>query len=139
VADITVRAASLRGARIDGDLALRALDELPVLAIAAAFAEGETVIADAAELRVKESDRVARVVAGLRAMGVEVEERPDGMVIQGGAPRGPARIDARGDHRIAMAFAVAGAASPGGVEIIGAEEIKTSYPGFVAALNGLRR
>lgn len=139
VADITVRAASLRGTRIDGELALRALDELPVLAVAAAFAEGETVIADAHELRVKESDRVARVVSGLRAMGVEVEERPDGMVIQGGAPRGPATIDARGDHRIAMAFAVAGAASPGGVEIVGAEEIGTSYPGFVAALQELRR
>ena len=81
-----------------------------MLAVAAAFAEGETVIADAEELRVKESDRVARVVAGLRALGVEAEERPDGMRIVGGTPRGPATIDARGDHRIAMAFAVAAAA-----------------------------
>lgn len=138
VADLVVRAGPLRGARIDGTLALRCLDELPVLAVAAAFAEGETVIADAEELRVKESDRIARVVEGLRAFGVQVEEQRDGMIIQGGAPRGPGSVDARGDHRIAMAFAVCAAAAPGGVRIAGAESIRTSYPDFLEHLAALR-
>ncbi len=141
VGDVRVRAGGLRGARIDGELALRALDELPVLAVAAAFAEGETVIADAAELRVKESDRVARVAAGLRALGVGVEERPDGMVIDGRGPggvRGPALVDAAGDHRLAMAFAVAGLAAPGGVSLRHAEEVASSYPSFFADLEALR-
>ena len=109
-----------------------------MLAVAAAFAEGETVIADAEELRVKESDRIARVVEGLRAFGVQVEEQRDGMIIQGGAPRGPGSVDARGDHRIAMAFAVCAAAAPGGVRIAGAESIRTSYPDFLEHLAALR-
>ncbi len=138
VADVLVEHGGLRGTVIDGELALRCLDELPVLAVAAAFAEGETVIADAAELRVKESDRIRRVVDGLRAMGVEVEERPDGMVIQGGRPHGPARVDASGDHRIAMAFAVAALASSGGVQIDGAESISSSYPTFLTQIEALR-
>lgn len=137
VADLRVRHGGLRGVRIDGDLALRALDELPVLAVAAAFAEGETVIADAAELRVKESDRIARTAALLRALGVDVEERPDGMVIQGGTPSGPALIDATGDHRIAMAAAVASAAV-GPVTIDGADSVGSSYPAFPRHLEALR-
>ncbi|MCO4747765.1 MAG: 3-phosphoshikimate 1-carboxyvinyltransferase [Proteobacteria bacterium] len=136
---LRMRAGGLKGAVIDGNLALRCLDELPVLAVAAAFAEGETVIADAEELRVKESDRIARVVQGLRAMNVEVEERPDGMVIQGGRPHGPATVDGTGDHRIAMAFAVAALASTGGVTLEGAEAISTSYPQFAAHLGELTR
>lgn len=134
VADLVVRHAMLRGTRIDGDVALRALDELPVLAVAAAFAEGETTIADAEELRVKESDRILRTAEGLRALGVDVVEHPDGMTIQGGAPRGPARVDASGDHRLVMAFAVAGAAAPGGVTVDGAQEVATSYPAFPQTL-----
>lgn len=134
-ADLTVRAADLRGVTIAGDLALRALDELPVLAIAAAFAEGPTVIADATELRVKESDRVARVVSGLQSLAVDAEERPDGMVIHGGGARPGARVDATGDHRIAMAFAVA-ALRAGPIQIGGMEAIGSSYPGF---LRDLRR
>jgi 3-phosphoshikimate 1-carboxyvinyltransferase len=142
-ADLVIRHGGLRGIRIDGELSLRALDELPVLAVAAAFAEGETVIADAEELRVKESDRVARTVAGLRALGVDADERPDGMVIRGaGGPLpgggGPAAIDARGDHRIAMAFAIAACAAEGGVEIEGDETIATSYPTFLGDLERLR-
>jgi 3-phosphoshikimate 1-carboxyvinyltransferase len=139
VADLVVRSASLHGARIDGALALRALDELPVLAVAAAFASGTTVIADAEELRVKESDRVARVVAGLRALGVRAEERPDGMVIEGGVapPAGVPRIDARGDHRIAMAFTVAAAAAGTPIELVDAEQVQTSYPNFFADLEAL--
>ncbi len=134
VADLRVRAAALRGTRIDGELALRCLDELPVLSVAAAFASGETVIADAEELRVKESDRIARVAAGLRALGVEVQEHPDGMTIQGGTPSGPAAVDGRGDHRITMAFAVAGLVAAGGVHIHGADSISSSYPRFPSDL-----
>jgi 3-phosphoshikimate 1-carboxyvinyltransferase len=135
VADLHVRASALVGTEIRGDLALRALDELPVLAVAAAFAEGETVIADAAELRVKESDRIARVAAGLRALGIAVEERPDGMVIQGGRPRGPATVDATGDHRIAMAFAIADRAIGGGITLLGRESVASSWPAFFEVLD----
>ncbi|HMV67427.1 MAG TPA: 3-phosphoshikimate 1-carboxyvinyltransferase [Myxococcota bacterium] len=136
VADLVVRHAPLRGARIDGELALRSLDELVVLGVAAGFAEGETMIADAAELRVKESDRIAEVAIGLRSLGIEVEERPDGMVIQGGRPRGPATVHARGDHRIAMAFAVAACAA-GPIRVEGAATIATSYPRFLEHLEAL--
>lgn len=138
VADLVVRPAPLRGIRIDGELSVRCLDELPVLAVAAAFASGETVIADAAELRLKESDRVLRVVTGLRSLGVEVEERPDGMIIQGGRPTGPGVVDSTGDHRIGMAFLVAGCAAPGGVTVVGAEAMRTSYPAFADTLEELR-
>ncbi|MCB9678510.1 MAG: 3-phosphoshikimate 1-carboxyvinyltransferase [Alphaproteobacteria bacterium] len=137
---LVVRSAGLRGTRIGGELALRSLDELPVLAVAAAAAEGETVIADAAELRVKESDRIARVAAGLRAFGVEVEERPDGMVIAGGGLRAEEApvIDAEGDHRLAMAFAVAGLASRAGVQLANADAVRTSYPTFFDDLDVVR-
>jgi 3-phosphoshikimate 1-carboxyvinyltransferase len=130
IADLRVWSAPLRGAHLGGALALRALDELPVLAVAAAFAEGTTTIADAAELRVKESDRVARVAAGLRALGIAVEERPDGMVVTGGRPRGPATVDATGDHRIAMAFHVADRALGGGITLLGRESVASSWPAF---------
>ena len=136
---LAVRSAPLHGIRIDGDLALRSLDELPVLAVAAAFAEGPTVIADAAELRVKESDRIARVASGLRSLGVDVQEAPDGMTIvpPSGGPRGPARIDASGDHRLAMSFTVAGRVAPGGVHIDHADAVASSWPGFYEALESL--
>ena len=136
---LVVRHAPLRGARIDGELALRSLDELPVLSVAAAFASGPTTIADAAELRVKESDRIARVAAGLRSLGVTVDERPDGMTIHPpeGGPVGPATIDASGDHRLAMSFAVAGRMTPGGVTIEAADAVASSWPGFYEALAAL--
>jgi 3-phosphoshikimate 1-carboxyvinyltransferase len=138
MATLVVRHAPLRGHRIDGDLALRSLDELPVLAVAAAFAEGETVIADAAELRVKESDRIARVAEGLRRLGVQVEERPDGMVIQGGVRSTvPAEVDASGDHRIAMAFTVAGLVAPAGVRVRSASAVHSSWPSFYDDLTTL--
>jgi 3-phosphoshikimate 1-carboxyvinyltransferase len=136
-ANLHVRAGTLRGARIDGELALRCLDELPVLAVAAACAQGTTVIADAAELRVKESDRIARVVAGLRALGAQVEERPDGMVIEGGPLPGGGTVNAQGDHRIAMAFAIAGLVAPAGVTVTGADSVASSYPQFRAHLESL--
>jgi len=133
VADLRIRATSLRGARIEGALVPRLIDEIPVLAVAAACAEGETIIADARELRVKESDRIAATVAGLRAMGVQVQETPDGMRIQGGNLTGGV-VDARGDHRIAMAFAVAGCAATGETLVRDAANVATSFPLFEQTL-----
>lgn len=139
VADILARHSPLVGTTISGSLTVRCLDELPILAIAAAFAEGETHIRDAAELRVKESDRIGRVCDGLRAMGIYVDERQDGMTITGGVPLGGAVIDASGDHRIAMAFAVAGQCVRNGLTICGADSIASSYPLFFAHLEALQQ
>ena len=137
VADITVRSSGLIGAALGGEIVLSAMDEVPVLAVAAALARGTTVIRDAAELRVKESDRIASVVAGLRRMGVEVDERPDGMVIEGrGSLRGAA-LASEGDHRLAMAWAVAGLIAEGEVEVGGAEAVDISYPAFWRDLGAL--
>lgn len=130
VADIRVRNAPLRGIQADGDLVVRALDEWPVIAVAAAVAEGPTEIRDAEELRVKESDRIAATAAMLRALGAEVEERPDGMRIAGGAALRSGAVDSRGDHRIAMAAAVASMIAEGETELRGAESVAISYPEF---------
>ena len=141
IADLRVRGGALHGTRIDGDLVVRAVDELPALAVAAAIAEGVTEIRDAEELRVKESDRIATTASTLHAMGVQVEERPDGMRIVGGTLRG-ATVDSHGDHRLAMAAAVAALASEpetGPTTINGADAVDISYPGFWADLDRLRR
>ncbi len=128
-ADLRVRSAALAATTVAGEEVPGLIDEIPALAVAAACAEGTTTFADAGELRVKESDRVATTVAALRAIGVAADERPDGLVVEGGALEGGA-VDAAGDHRIAMAFAVAGLASAGGVSVDGWEAVATSYPGF---------
>ena len=138
VADIRVRYAPLRGIEADGDLVVRALDEWPVIAVAAAIAEGSTEIRDAEELRVKESDRIAASAAMLRALGAEVEERPDGMRIAGGAALRGGVVDSRGDHRIAMAAAVASVIAEGETELRGAESVAISYPEFWRDLERLR-
>ena len=130
IADIRVRHAPLRGIQADGDLVVRALDEWPVIAVAAAVAEGSTEIRDAEELRVKESDRIAATAAMLRVLGAEVEERPDGMRIVGGAEPRAGVVDSRGDHRIAMAAAVASMIAEGETELRGAESVAISYPEF---------
>jgi len=134
VADIHSRAAKLRGIDIGAAEVALAIDEIPALAVAAACAEGTTTIRGAAELRVKESDRLSAVAAGLTALGVAVEEHPDGLTIHGrGEGRGPFRggsVDSRGDHRIAMAFAVAGGAATGAVTVRDCANIGTSFPGF---------
>ena len=140
LADIFVRGAALRGALIDGDMIVRALDELPALAVAAACAAGTTEIRDAEELRVKESDRIATTAAMLKAMGIQVEERRDGMRIIGGELRG-GTVDSRGDHRLAMAAAIAAlAANPesGLTTIRSAEAVDISYPAFWRDLDRLR-
>ena len=113
------------------------IDEIPVLAVAAAFAEGTTRIRNAAELRVKESDRIATVVCNLRAMGANVEEFPDGMEITGGAPLHGATMDCYGDHRIAMSFLMAGLNADGETTLHNCHSINTSYPGFETHLRSL--
>jgi 3-phosphoshikimate 1-carboxyvinyltransferase len=136
VGRVTVRGGPLRGIRIGGSLIPRLIDELPVLCVAATAATGTTIIADAAELRVKESDRIGALTRGLRALGGEVEERPDGMVISGSRLRG-GRVDTGGDHRMAMAFAVAGLLARGPVVVEGAEAISVSFPEFPQTLQDL--
>jgi 3-phosphoshikimate 1-carboxyvinyltransferase len=107
-----------------------AIDELPLVALLGCFAEGQTVVSGAAELRVKESDRIATVVEGLRGLGADIEALPDGFVVRGtGGLRGGV-IDAHGDHRLALLGAVAGLASDQGVEVVGMEAAEVSYPRF---------
>ncbi len=133
VGTVTVEGGALTGVRIDGELVPRCIDEIPVLAVLATQAEGTTQIRDAGELRVKESDRIAAVAEGLRAMGADVEEFDDGLEIAGPTRLEPAAVDSGGDHRLAMAWGVAGSlAIPGaGVTVIdGAEAVSVSYPSF---------
>jgi 3-phosphoshikimate 1-carboxyvinyltransferase len=137
VGTVSVRGGRLRGTTIAGELIPRVIDELPVLCVLAATAEGRTVIRDAAELRVKESDRIGVLARGLRALGAAVEERPDGMEIAGGRLRGGI-VDAEGDHRIAMAFAVAGLLAEEPVTVRAAESVQISFPGFFETLRTLR-
>ena len=137
VAKLTVSSQKLRGAQLDGELVLRAIDEVPILAVLGALAEGETVIRGAQELRVKESDRIAQTAFGLRAMGAKVEELPDGLRIQGGRLRGGTAIDSAMDHRIALAFSVAALAAREAIIISGAEWADVSFPGFYALLRRL--
>ncbi|MCC6157179.1 MAG: 3-phosphoshikimate 1-carboxyvinyltransferase [Deltaproteobacteria bacterium] len=133
VADITVSSAPLKGVEIVGDLALDALDELPLLALLGAFAAGKTVIRDAAELRHKESDRVASTAAMIRALGGRVDERPDGLIVEGGLELRAGVIDAGRDHRIALCGAVAGTHIPG-VRVRNFDISEVSYPGFLGIL-----
>ena len=136
-ADILVRAGSLHGTEIGGAVIPALIDELPVIAVAACFAEGTTVIRDAAELKVKESNRIAVMTEGLTAMGADVEETEDGMIIHGGRPLHHAIIDSRLDHRIAMSFSVAGLICGDMPEIRGRECVRISYPEFYADLDRL--
>ena len=138
IGNLLVEGQGLQGTTILKEEVANLIDEVPILAIAGALAEGKTIIRDAEELRVKETDRISAVVAGLRQIGVEVEEFPDGMEIQGGAALKGAEIESHGDHRIAMAFAVAGMfLSEGEMVIPNSDCIATSYPGFAEALKTL--
>lgn len=137
VGDIRATAAGLSATRICGEEIPRLIDEIPLLAAIATQAKGTTEIRDAGELRVKESDRLAVTARGLRAMGAQVEELPDGLVIEGPTKLTGVGIDAQHDHRIAMSFAVAGLVAEGTTVITGAECIQTSFPGFATAMRGL--
>lgn len=140
VADLLVRGpAGLRAADISGSLVPRLIDEIPVLAVAACAAAGTTVIRDAEELRVKESDRIAAMAAELRRLGAAVEERPDGMVIHGGRPLHGTAVESHQDHRLAMALAVAGLTATGPVQVAGEDSIDVSFPGFAALLQRLQQ
>ena len=129
VADLRVRSSALRGIRIPEEQVPLAIDEIPAILIAAAFAEGETVLSGAAELRVKESDRIAVMAEGLAALGVRVQERPDGMIVQGGG-MGGGTVTSHGDHRIAMSFAMAGLRAEGPITVLDCRNVNTSFPGF---------
>jgi 3-phosphoshikimate 1-carboxyvinyltransferase len=139
IADLHVKASVLTGIDVPRELVPLAIDEFPILFIAAAAAKGRTVVRGAEELRHKESDRIAVMAEGLAALGIEVEELSDGLVIEGGRFRG-GTIDSRGDHRVAMAFAVGSLLSDEPIEILNTAEVATSFPGFtrVAAAAGLR-
>jgi 3-phosphoshikimate 1-carboxyvinyltransferase len=136
-ADVTARASRLRGAVIPAEQAPATIDEYPVLAVAAAFAEGETVMEGLAELRVKESDRLAALASGLKACGVAASVQADSLTVQGGPVGGGGRIEGADDHRIAMAFLVLGLAARAPVLVNGAEAVATSYPAFAATMRGL--
>lgn len=137
VADLLVRHSSLNGTVIEGDLIPTLIDEIPILAVLASFAEGTTVIRNAEELKVKESDRLSIMVEELLAMGAEVTGTDDGMIIRGGKPLRGTRIDSHKDHRIAMSFAVAGLAADGVTSIPDSGCVAISYPGFYEDLQKL--
>ncbi|WP_164135835.1 3-phosphoshikimate 1-carboxyvinyltransferase [Stenotrophomonas maltophilia] len=130
VADLVVRYAPLKGARIPEALVPDMIDEFPALFVAAAAAQGQTVVSGAAELRVKESDRLAAMATGLRALGMQVDETEDGATLHGGVRLGSGTIESHGDHRIAMAFAIAGQISDGEVRINDIANVATSFPDF---------
>ncbi|MET4574644.1 3-phosphoshikimate 1-carboxyvinyltransferase [Stenotrophomonas rhizophila] len=130
VADLVVRHAPLHGAEIPEALVPDMIDEFPALFVAAAAAQGNTIVRGAAELRVKESDRLAAMATGLRSLGVQVDETEDGATIHGGTEMGSGTIESHGDHRIAMAFAIAGQLSSGEVRINDIANVATSFPNF---------
>ena len=135
VGDLVVRHAPLHGIELPEALVPDMIDEFPALFVAAAVAKGRTIVRGAAELRVKESDRIATMAAGLRALGVRIEETPDGAIIDGGAIEAGA-VDSHGDHRIAMSFAAAGLVAKGEVVIRDCANVATSFPGFLELANG---
>lgn len=139
VADILVEAAPLVATEVSGEMMLRAIDEFPVLAVAAAVAQGETLFADGSELRVKESDRLAAMTQGLSRLGVDVREAPDGMTVRGGAPIRGGEVETHRDHRIAMAFAIAGLVAQGPVRVRDASIMGVSDPGFLMTLRRLQK
>jgi 3-phosphoshikimate 1-carboxyvinyltransferase len=134
VADLTVRSSRLHATEVSGETVVRMIDEFPILAVAATQAKGHTLIRDARELRVKESDRIAAVVTELRAMGASIDERDDGFVARGPTRLHGAHVHSHGDHRLAMALAVAGLIADGHTVVEGAGVIADSFPGFVSLM-----
>jgi 3-phosphoshikimate 1-carboxyvinyltransferase len=137
VADIDVRNAPIEATVVEAEEVPLAIDELPLVALLGCFAEGETVVRGAQELRVKESDRVATVVDGLRGLGADIEALPDGFAVRGSGRLRGGRLDAHGDHRLALLGAVAGLASEAGVEVVGMDAAEVSYPRFADDLRQL--
>jgi len=140
VGELDLASAPLEGTRVEPEEVPLAIDELTLVALLGAFADGETVVRGAEELRVKESDRISGAVEGLRGLGADIEEAPDGFAVRGdGSPLRGGVIDAKGDHRMAMLGAVAGLASREGVEVVGMESAAVSYPGFESDIAALLR
>jgi 3-phosphoshikimate 1-carboxyvinyltransferase len=138
VGNITVRHAELRAVEIGANNVAELIDELPLVGILGALAEGTTVVRGAGELRVKESDRIAGLVAGLRELGADADELPDGFTVTGPSKLNGGAVDARGDHRLAMAFSIAALASDGPVAVDGLNSVADSFPGFLETLESLR-
>jgi len=137
VGDLTVKASDLRGVTIEGDAVVRMIDEFPILAVAATQARGTTVVRDAKELRVKETDRIAAVVQELRRLGAQIEAHEDGFVVQGPTPLHSGVVDSHGDHRLAMALTVAGLVAGGEVVVQDVDCIEDSFPGFVEQMRAM--
>jgi 3-phosphoshikimate 1-carboxyvinyltransferase len=137
ICDLDVSYGPIEATTVEADEVPLAIDELPLVALLGCFAEGETVVRGAAELRVKESDRIATVVDGLRGLGADIEALQDGFAVRGQGRLRGGRIDAHGDHRLALLGAVAGLASEQGVEVVGMEAAEVSYPGFAADIAAL--
>ena len=138
-ADLLIRTSSLEGTAIEGGIIPTLIDEIPMIAVMAAFADGTTVIRDARELKVKESDRITVMVDNLKRMGADIEGTEDGMIIHGGRPLHGATIDSHLDHRVAMSFAVAGTICDGTVDILNGDCVKISYPEFYNDLYSLSK
>ena len=137
-ADILVRSSNLKGTVIEGDIIPTLIDEIPMIAVMAACAEGTTIIKDAAELKVKETNRIDTVTEGLKNMGVDITPTDDGMIIKGGTTLKGAKINSYLDHRIAMAFSIAGLVAEGMTEILDSQCVDVSYPAFFANLESLQ-
>ena len=135
VADLIMRLAELSATEVSGDEVPRMIDEFPIFAVAATQARGETVVRDAQELRVKESDRIATLAQELRKMGAQIEERADGFVVAGSTPLRGARVDAHNDHRLAMSLAIAGLIARGETVVEGWECVADSFPNFEETLH----
>lgn len=138
-ANLRVRPAALHGIEIQGEIIPRLIDEVPIIAVAACLAEGETIIRDASELRVKETDRIRTVVEGLHGMGAKIEELPDGIRIQGSLSLLGGRASSHGDHRLAMAWCVAGLLSEEGATIEGMRAAAVSFPNFLTMVTDITR
>ncbi len=138
IADITVKASPMRGIAIGGDMIPRAIDEIPILAVLATQAQGQTVISDAKELRVKESDRLSTLREELTRMGARIMEKPDGVVIEGPTPLKGAVVQSHGDHRLAMSLAIAALVAEGPTTIVDVECVATSFPTFWMLLDAIR-
>ncbi len=137
VGDLLVQSSPLKACSIHGEQVVRMIDEFPIFAVASASAEGVTTVSDAAELRVKESDRITSLCRELRKLAVQVEEKPDGFIITGGTMAGGASIDPHGDHRLAMSLAVAGLAASEPIQIENAHIIQESYPEFIPTIKAV--
>jgi 3-phosphoshikimate 1-carboxyvinyltransferase len=137
VADVVIKYSPLQGVTVEGEEIPRLIDEIPALAVAAAHAEGETVIKDAGELRVKESDRINVVVTQMAKLGMNIFPREDGMVIRGGQPLRGTRVNSFHDHRIAMALSIAAKGAKGETVIENAESVNISFPNFFELLESL--